>query len=1019
MRGSYKAMKIDWVSTLSYFGARSDDIVVLDDNEDSSILPYLDLIEGRLKLPHLMPEAVIQVQRQPLLYLYSEAHLSNVPQTGNRLSQIKRLMAMRGDAALIGILRPGILELHTTSLDPKQGNRQFKINQQDADASWLIPRIAQGNSPVPFAEKFIETELFRLLEESAKDLSEADLPVEEIVSLTGRAVFMRFLLDREILQRGKEAPFLLLRDRSPEQAFATPQNAAATCLWLDKTFNGDLLPLPNKDLETYFTSLAQGKNGSLIFKALQAILNFDDPLGDGAYQGRLDWGDLHLAHVPVGLLSQVYERYMEMFYPKARKATSAYYTPRHIAEFMVDEAFYGLDQPHQAKVLDPAAGAGVFLVAAFHKLVEARWRQDGKRPDRSALRDILNHQIRGFDVNCHALKLAALSLYLTRLELDPEPSPLEALRFESLQGKVLFNWSSADSSEQDLLRPTVGSLGDQVGSEHNGAYDVVIGNPPWSAHDKGHKDLKKVYTDISRRLAVARQIPNADAYINPDGVPDLPFLWRAMEWAKPGGRIALALHGRWLFKQSKPGIQSRNAILEALKITGILNGAAIRNTAVWPRVTAPFCLVFAENRLPNLNAGFFFVSPQLDPALNKEGRLRIDAQAAEPVLNRDVIEKPWLLKSLFRGNRLSSSVIDKLLCQKYPTIQDYWRENGLALGEGYQTTASGKCDADFLKRRLDVTAGYNAHPYIIIPEALNRFVRDKVYRRKDRKIYQQPCVLIRDGFRYDRTRGRALLVNDIDEICYNESYFGLSCFGSQFSALLAQYVFLLFHSNLFFFYQLSTSSQFGVERDALLSDNIENIPFVPPERLSSEQQSRITNLVSQIILLQTPSSWSEVDELIEEIYGINRWDHQVIEDTLTTYLPEGTQQAKQAAVPSSFEQKEIFISALFSSMKPFFSVTERKLEVAHSNSNQEGNPWVFIDIDASGQMQQVLNELSPNILDKADDMMVSRIVHTWENWPGCLRVGILDQARYWTVTQARLLAADLLRNYGHQLEQGR
>ena len=50
--------------------------------------------------------------------------------------------------------------------------------------------------------------------------------------------------------------------------------------------------------------------------------------------------------------------------------------------------------------------------------------------------------------------------------------------------------------------------------------------------------------------------------------------------------------------------------------------------------------------------------------------------------------------------------------------------------------------------------------------------------------------------------------------------------------------------------------------------------------------------------------------------------------------------------------------------------------------------------------------------------MVSRIIHTWENHPGCLSVGILDQARYWTPTQARLLAADLLRNYGHQLEQG-
>lgn len=1008
---------MDWVNALKDFGARSEDVVVLEGNEDPSILPYLDLVEGRLKRSPLMPEAVVQVQRQPLLYLYSEANFSNALQTGNRLSQIKRLMAMRGDASLIGILRHGVLELHSTSLDPKQDNQAVEIKQHHADADWLIPRLAQGNSPVPFAEKFIETELFRLLEESAKDLRAADLPVAEIVSLTGRAVFLRFLLDREILPRNKPVPFLDSGNCSPDRAFSNPQNAAATCLWLDQTFNGDLLPLPDKDLSAYFDRLAQGNNGELVFNALQAILHFDDPLGDGAYQGRLDWGDLHLAHVPIGLLSQVYERYMEMFYPKERKATSAYYTPRHIAEIMVDEAFYGLAQPHRAKVLDPAAGAGVFLVAAFHKLVEARWRQDGKRPNRVALREILNQQIHGFDVNCHALKLAALSLYLTRLELDPEPSPMEALRFESLQGKVLFNWSNPDYSEQDLLSPVAGSLGDQVGLEHNGAYDIVIGNPPWSAHDKSHKDLKKIYTDVSRRVAVARQVPNAERYTNPDGVPDLPFLWRAMEWAKPGGRIALALHGRWLFKQSKQGIQSRSTILKALYITGILNGAALRNTPVWPRITAPFCLVFAENRLPKPNAGFFFVSLQLDPALNKEGRLRIDAQAAEPVLNRDVIDKPWLLKSLFRGNRLSSSVINKVLCQKWPTVQDYWKKNGLALGEGYQTTASGKYDADFLQGRLDVTADYNSHPYLIVPEALNQFERNKVYRRKDREIYQQPAVLIREGFHYDRNLGRALLAANKKEIAFSQSYFGLSCFGSQYADFLSQYVFLLFHSKFLFFYQLSTGSQFGVERDALFPDNIKSVPFVPPERLKPDQLKRVTNLTSQIISDQSSHLWFDVDELIEEIYGLNRLDSQVIEDTLSTNLPEGTEEAKQAANPCAPEQKEIFKNTLYASMDPFFSITGRELRISLCN-NGNTKPWIFIDIDASGQLQRVPDNLSPNILAKADDLMVSRIVHTWENRLGCLRVGILDQARYWTPTQARLLAADLLRNYGHQLEQG-
>jgi hypothetical protein len=1010
-------MKMDWVNALRNFGARSEDVVVFEDNAGPSILPYLDLIEGRTKRSHLMPEAVVQVQRQPLLYLYSEAHFSNEPRIDNRLSQIKRLMAMRGDASLIGILHHGVLELHSTILDPKQDNRPVKIAADDTDAGWLIPRLAQGNSPVPFVEKFIEAELFKLLEESAKDLREADLPVAEIVSLTGRAVFLRFLLDREILPRNKVVPFLKAGNCSPDSAFANPQNAAATCRWLDQTFNGDLLPLSNEDLEDYFNRLGQGKNGNRIFNALQAILHFDDPLGDGAYQGRLNWGDLHLAHIPVGLLSQVYERYMEMFYPKERKSTSAYYTPRHIAEIMVDEAFYGLDQPHRAKVLDPAAGAGVFLVAAFHKLVEARWRQDDKRPDRAVLREILNQQIRGFDVNCHALKLAALSLYLTCLELDPEPSPMEALRFESLQGKVLFNWSSSNNSEQDLLSPVTGSLGDQVGSEHNSAYDIVIGNPPWSTHGKGHNDLKKTYTALSRRIAITRQIPNAKKYANPGDVPDLPFLWRAMEWARPGGRIALALHGRWLFKQSPKGIWSRNAILQALHITGILNGAALRNTEVWPRVTAPFCLVFAENRLPNENAGFFFVSPQLDPALNKEGRLRIDAQAAEPVLNRDAIEKPWLLKSLFRGNRLSSSVINKVISQKWPTIEQYWKENELPFGEGYKAAASGKIEAYFLKGKLDVTAGYDDHPFLVIPKTLKSFENEKVERRRKSTIYQQPVVLIREGFRYDRNRGRALLVKNMEEIVYSKSYFGLSCFGSQHAQLLSHYILLLFHSKLFLFFLLSTSSRFGVERDAPLSEDIRRIPFSPPELLRLDQQDRIMYLANQMITDLSSPSWAEIDELIEEIYGLNRWDRQVIDDSLNIYLPESTEEAKLAVKSSSSDQKEVFKNALLASMEPFFNATGRELRVSLCD-NDNTSPWAFIDIDASGQLQQFPDDLSSNILAKADDLMVSRIIHTRENRSGWLRVGILDQVRYWTPTQAKLLAADLLRNYGHQLEQG-
>jgi type I restriction-modification system DNA methylase subunit len=87
---------------------------------------------------------------------------------------------------------------------------------------------------------------------------------------------------------------------------------------------------------------------------------------------------------------------------------------------LVRGAFYALRRDgavHEARVLDPAAGAGVFLITAFRQLVAERWRHDGQRPDTKTLRSILYQQITGFDINEAALRFAALGLYLASIEL--------------------------------------------------------------------------------------------------------------------------------------------------------------------------------------------------------------------------------------------------------------------------------------------------------------------------------------------------------------------------------------------------------------------------------------------------------------------------------------------------------------------------------------------------------------------------------------------------------------------------
>lgn len=218
----------------------------------------------------------------------------------------------------------------------------------------------------------------------------------------------------------------------------------------------------------------------------------------------------------------------------------------------------------------------MFLVAAFRQLAELRFSETGQRPGRLALREILNDQLVGFDINSHARTLAALALYLTALDLDPAPAPVEALTFEKLEGQVLIDVAELDSNIA-AIRPMVGSLGKHVPEIYQGAFDLVIGNPPWTSLKPAYKAIDQIFTERCREIAAQRGLADiARTYRNPDHVTDLPFVWGAMGWAKPGGRIALALAGRWLFKMSAAGSAARTAIFKALAITGILNGASNR-----------------------------------------------------------------------------------------------------------------------------------------------------------------------------------------------------------------------------------------------------------------------------------------------------------------------------------------------------------------------------------------------------------------------------------------------------------
>ncbi|GAA5502368.1 hypothetical protein Dxin01_02112 [Deinococcus xinjiangensis] len=156
-------------------------------------------------------------------------------------------------------------------------------------------------------------------------------------------------------------PVTLATSEGDGALFDSPEIAQTTSDWLDHTFNGDFLPL-SEGIFQQLTPAAYTTLGHVLRRA---------PEGQQMLGWEIKWANLDFAHIPVGVLSQAYELYLREHAPTKQKKEGGYYTPRLIADLMVRASFRALERQentHKAKVLDPAAGAGVFLLTAFREL---------------------------------------------------------------------------------------------------------------------------------------------------------------------------------------------------------------------------------------------------------------------------------------------------------------------------------------------------------------------------------------------------------------------------------------------------------------------------------------------------------------------------------------------------------------------------------------------------------------------------------------------------------------------------
>ena len=477
----------------------------------------------------------------------------------------------RGFAPLLWIVSPDRIDLYNGFGLPQTANDVEKnrldtfhhieahLQRLDALAGRLAMETGQfwRREPRVNREHSVDRRLLRDLGLLERKLVTANLPPEEAQGLIGRSIFANYLIDREIVseQRLKK----ICGQSTLPRILRTPDSTERLFNWCSETFNGDMFPSS--------ASVPVSEHLEQVARFLEAEDLENNQLSLFPYQFDV---------IPVELISSIYEQFVHSAGKsvdggtKKAKGEGVYYTPLPAVSLVLDEVMDGLTG--NETILDLTCGSGVFLVEALRRLVYLK--SDGRQPSRETIRETLYEQVYGVDKSKAAVRIAAFSLYLAALELDPDPKPPEALRFEPLEGRTLL---VGDAREIEWTHAGRRILTSEAGLKK---FDVIVGNPPWSFRGRAGTE--------------ARRSAGSEAPLQPRG-QSLDFVARANHFAHGNTKFGMILSATPFFSRSSTGIEAARSVVEALAPVTLVNLSDLSGW-LFQKANMPAIVLLARHR---------------------------------------------------------------------------------------------------------------------------------------------------------------------------------------------------------------------------------------------------------------------------------------------------------------------------------------------------------------------------------------------------------------------------------------
>lgn len=609
--------------------------------------------------------------------------------------------------------------------------------------------------------------------------------------------------------------------------------------------------------------------------------------------------------IPIETISAIYEHFLKAAGSEKKKEAGAFYTPRFLAELVLDHTLDGERSLLDKRFLDPACGSGIFLVGLFNRLAEEWSRknpQAGYDARLKGLTAILEKNLCGIDSNRTACLITAFSLYLAFLDQLSPPDIRRVLK----KVKVLPPLMADAGSGLATIRcadffTDLATLPDPV--------DYVIGNPPW-AKAKGKS------TPVSAWCA-ARKFPFPGKQIA------AAFVWKAPESLKQEGQVCFVLPHGLLFNHGERAIEFQERWFKTHAVDVILNLADFQRFLFEEAESPALVVRYAKAKPANSGQRIDYWSPKTDWSVTQAEIISLLPQDRARLTVREVLDNlasddaPVVWKERYWATLRDCRLMDRL--RLYPRLRDAAGHRGAReskrwiIAEGFEPF--GRKDPPNTRRHLRLSrtarierASHTLDLFLLREDCAVEETLELDLRRgiSNTDIFKKPLVLIKTGFSTNPEVAFAVF-----NVAYRHGIRGIH--GPEKDSDLLAFLTFYLRSKLACYFLFHTSGSWGVSRAMVDIDDLMRLPLPFPDQ--TDNPHRATEIVAEAGRIMAEAAreaagavfareniiaraQAQAEALVEEYFEINDIERMLITDTAALIIPSARPGRSREAVPT-------------------------------------------------------------------------------------------------------------------------